>query len=246
MEKGILVGSDRHLEWMLPWWWDRYRRYNTLPVAFVDFGMSEEKRIWCRERGEILSLFDTTAPIDSRSDIERIRSVWFRKPSACKQTPFSLTLWLDIDCEVLCCLDAIFSYIAEKELAVALDRITRAPEGCSEDLREYRIYNGGVIVFRKDSSLVEEWVEVARTQSDRYRGDDDILSERIAVREDRIAILPPAYNRRIAANAPLLDAKIVHWTGDWGKACIANKGGLSGFLEGLPILRKAFEASQNG
>ena len=55
-EDGILIGSDEHLEWAIPWWWENYSRFNSFPVAFADFGMSEAMRAWCRERGELIDL----------------------------------------------------------------------------------------------------------------------------------------------------------------------------------------------
>ena len=55
-EDGVIVGSDANHEWLLVWWWENYSRFNSLPVAFVDFGMSPESRKWCQERGLIVDL----------------------------------------------------------------------------------------------------------------------------------------------------------------------------------------------
>jgi hypothetical protein len=56
MASGIIVGSDQTQEWLLPWWWKNYARHNTYPVVFVDFGMSLEKKAWCREHGTLVPL----------------------------------------------------------------------------------------------------------------------------------------------------------------------------------------------
>ncbi len=56
MTKGILIGCDQNQEWMLEWWWAHYSRHNCYPVAFVDFGMSQEAKKWCQSKGHWISL----------------------------------------------------------------------------------------------------------------------------------------------------------------------------------------------
>src|SRR5437868_5082609 len=106
---GILVGCDKQQEWMLKWWWGHYSKHNSFPIAFIDFGMSEEAKSWCRQKGKLLPL---TCPKDfvfpktlipkeligewEKSYGEKIwhsREQWFRKPFALLQTPFRQTIW---------------------------------------------------------------------------------------------------------------------------------------------------------
>src|SRR3569832_1812642 len=110
MEKGILVGSDSKTEWLLPRWWKYYSLYNDLPVAFVDFGMSSKMRHWCKKRGKIIDLkcpkeFTSqkrSLPKDVaqawqsiyKGDVWQAREAWFKKPLACLQTPFDMTVWM--------------------------------------------------------------------------------------------------------------------------------------------------------
>jgi hypothetical protein len=55
-EKGVLIACDEKLEWLLPWWWFHYQSYHQLPVAFVDFGMSNKAIDWCKKK-EFIFLF---------------------------------------------------------------------------------------------------------------------------------------------------------------------------------------------
>ena len=51
---GVLTGCDENHEWMLKWWWKHYTSSNTLPVTFLDFGMSKSAQIWCKKRGLVI------------------------------------------------------------------------------------------------------------------------------------------------------------------------------------------------
>lgn len=237
MEKGVLVASDSHMEWLLPWWWARYSSSNTLPVVFIDFGMTADKLQWCRQRGKVISLvkgsycksFSKEAEEIYGSSNFRIREAWFKKPSACLLTPFEKALWLDLDCEVLGCLDSVFDFLIDgKELVISYDH------------EEKVVCNSGVIVFRKGSDLMQKWQKKALEESDRYLGDECILSTLLDDSLETVALLPELYNWRISRGIPVY-AKIIHWKGEWGKQYIVKCGGLKGTLEGLPELKKVFD-----
>ncbi len=250
MRKGVLVASDSHMEWLLPWWWERYSCCNEFPVVFVDLGMTSEARLWCQERGEVLTVtevfsFDTVIKEWEEvygSSYGQARKAWFKKPLACLLSPFEETIWMDLDCEVLSSIEPIFAYLEGKELAIALDRVSAIPEGFSpeDNLESQLIFNGGVIAYRKGSHLIKEWARIALAESHLYWGDDYILSTLIHQGQEKIQILPPIYNWRLADGTPFY-AKIIHWCGEWGKACIAKQGGLKGLLEGLPELKRVFD-----
>src|SRR5438105_1502086 len=125
MEQGVLVASTSHLEWILPWWWYHYRAHNDLPVAFGDLGMTESARNWCRDRGELISVEVPEFLVSGKevvcpqlaeqwekvigSGIWDVRLKWFKKPFAFIQSPFTKTLWIDLDCEIRTRLDSFFS-----------------------------------------------------------------------------------------------------------------------------------------
>src|SRR5690349_19670492 len=124
-EKGIIVGCDLHQEWLLEWWWELYRAKNTFPVAFADFGMSEHAKNWCASHGELIIVDIDTSFVKSSnenfftrggrtealygSSFEASRHSWFKKPFACLLSPYEITIWIDLDCEVLTKLDDLFT-----------------------------------------------------------------------------------------------------------------------------------------
>jgi hypothetical protein len=235
MEKGILVASDQNTEWLLPWWWENYSLHNDLPVAFVDLGMSLEKKEWCQSKGIYLTLevgAYTVKEADPKNMLawaksygpsyKGARQAWFKKPAACLLSPFTETIWLDLDCEVLRDITPLFSFLSEggRELGAVLESVV---EGVTS-------YNGGVLVFHKESSILQKWALLAQTDADKYWGDDRILSEVIHQQAEAFAVLPDHYNCRLSGGLPLF-ASIIHWNGEWGKACIAKQGGYSSMVK---------------
>jgi len=254
MKRGVVVGSDAHMEWLLPWWWERYSSSNKLPVFFVDLGMTEKAKLWCADKGEVFTLDPEKEKKSIKgtlvkewidiygSSYERARNAWFKKPAACMATPFDETVWIDLDCEVLSSIEPIFSCLSEgKELAAALDRIPAIPEGFVPSKYEgLELFNGGVIVFKKESALIKEWAKIALEEPHLYWGDDHVLSTVIGRYPENVAVISPIYNWRMANGAPFY-AKIIHWCGEWGKTFIAKKGGIKETLEGLPELKNVFD-----
>ena len=42
LNNGIIIGSNKDTEWMLPWWFERLREYNPyVHVSVHDYGLSE-------------------------------------------------------------------------------------------------------------------------------------------------------------------------------------------------------------
>ncbi|MBS0616139.1 MAG: hypothetical protein JSR58_06275 [Verrucomicrobia bacterium] len=219
---GVIVGCDAHMEWMLPWWWSHYSKFNHLPVAFVDWGMSEMGREFCAKRGMLLDLqgsFDfirsgeTVEPHLAESweeayagDVWGPRQSWFRKPFAMAQTPFERTLWVDLDCEVIGSLSHLFNKIhPHSGIAIAQE--------------EGRGYNSGVVVYHRDSLLLKQWMDGCIHFNHTFMSDQDVLSFIIESDHIEIALLPEEYNWRMKHGISL-DAVIIHWVGHWGKEVI--------------------------
>lgn len=108
-EKGVLVASDSISEWMLSWWWDNYHKHNTLPVAFVDLGMSPKSVDFCKQKGIVIPYTYKDIKITNREQVNpelvnywetihpphylwKSRTAWFRKPFALLLTPFKKTI----------------------------------------------------------------------------------------------------------------------------------------------------------
>ncbi len=235
---GILCGADRMQEWLLPWWWSRYREHNSYPVTFFDFGMTEEMKAWCAERGELCSLttdffIHPHQNIDSKraKDWENLfgwtvwqsRHIWFKKPFAFLNSCYEKTIWLDLDCEVLGPLDFLFSHSG-----IALVREYYS-DHLPQDDPNVR-YNGGVIVFQHGAPIIEKWAEGAQTKNHLFAGDDLLLSYLIHEHRLKVRELPEIYNWRMVRGLNL-NAVILHWLGSGGKAYIRKHGGIKPSLD---------------
>lgn len=232
--QGILVASDHHQEWLLKWWWERYSKHNTYPVAFVDFGMSQEMRDWCKEKGELIPF---PHPIKVKSNFKIIKMIeaihtnkvsspnttkmllnrnsWFKKPLAFTLTPFEKTIWIDLDCEILGSLAPLFAF---ESLALA------------KNVHKIFSYNSGVVVYDKNSPIIIKWARDAEKASEHFVGDENFLTYLILSENIKINELPPQYNWTVDRGLNI-DVLIFHWLSPKGKQIIKDFGGLSFLLE---------------
>lgn len=216
--EGIVVGADERQEWLLPWWWDNYRRHNEKPVAFVDFGLSEKMRDWCRKRGALVRLpfIDVAHEVEPSlanawegrfgNSFWASRNCWFKKPHACLASPFQKSVWLDVDCEVRGPLNPLFD---RGDFALAKDQGTTA-------------YNSGVIVFTKNHPLLREWANQSERENRHHRGDQDLLTHIIVQQEFFVEELPPIYNWNVGFGARG-DLVVCHWLGELGKEALRHQ-----------------------
>jgi hypothetical protein len=170
-KRGILVGCDKTLECLLPWWWKHFSSHNDIPVAFADFGMSEPARAWCQERGDVICIPLSTLPPDHTipnhtqtlwnthygKGIYQIRAAWFTKPYALLHSPFDAGLWIDIDCKVNGSVESLFPLL---EFAGEIG-LVQEPAHIQTLLKEQGVllpnevyYNSGVILFRQDAQIL--------------------------------------------------------------------------------------------
>lgn len=239
-EDGVLVATDIGLEWMLPWWWEHYSRHNSHPVAFVDFGMSEEARQWCRERGEFIPLRVADIFVAEQEEVEASyvqewekhfgtnfwpsRRAWFKKPLACLQSPFHRTLWLDLDCEVRGSIAPLFAF-SDHPIGIAL---------CKERWKKrcMPIYNSGVIVFRRNLLLIEDWANESFANNHQFRCDQELLSHLITEQKIEVNELPELMNWTLC-NGKNPDALIYHWQGYQGHKGIRHQMDFTSDLKDL-------------
>lgn len=237
MKEGILIGADQGAEKLLSWWWSNYSRYNHRPVTLVDFGMSKTVQAWCKDRFTVLENF-LTQSIQVASDIEpnlvktwkkryrgplwKSRQAWFKKPAACLLSPFDITLWLDLDCEVCGSLDPVFA-AWEDQIELALAR---------EDFRlsQQEMFNSGVLLFRKSAPFLQQWNDRCQKYNDTMMGDQDVLTDMLLKGEIAFKELPPIYNWPMYAGITP-GILIAHWVAGWGKKYIRKFGGLHTLLE---------------
>lgn len=221
--EGVIVGCDENQQWLLSWWWSHYSKHNQHPVVFVDFGMTEEAKKWCRQKGTLISLQSPSKFIASRSQIDhpfieewerlrgenvwQFRESWFRKPFAMLQTPFETTIWIDLDCEVTGSIVPLFQRV-HNHSGIAL----------AAELLEGE-YNSGVVVYHKESPLIARWAETCLYENARFLGDQEVLSFLINHGDFEVSVLPDIYNWRVMGGVNC-DAVILHWVGAWGKDLI--------------------------
>ncbi len=206
--QGVIVGCDRNQEWLLSWWWDHYSKHNSYPVAFFDFGMSQQAANWCRQRGRCIELgadcpLKTLSPTRKKSWEKRagpiwpFRSAWFKKPFAFLSCPFDLGCWIDLDCEIKGPLDPLFNCLAfGTEIA-----LVREPENVQQNDLAHKLilpgeitYNSGVIAFRRGAGILSHWAELSLHSNDRFMSDQNALSRAIFLRRPQLLELPAIYN----------------------------------------------------
>jgi hypothetical protein len=199
--EGVLLMCDANQEWMLEWWWYNYRKFNSLPVHFVDIGMTDAGRQWCAEHGtlSILPSFNLKH--------------WYKKPFACITSPFMYTIYMDNDCQVMGDVSPLLDYA--KPVGLALDIVTRWTSGNVP-------VQGGVIAYMHGASLISQWAKDTPENSFYFRGDQEILQAMISNNKCDFLEMPERFNwvRGRGANSQAL---INHWTGDEGKQIIREQ-----------------------
>ncbi len=228
-DQGIIVGCDQRQEWLLPWWWAHYSVHNSFPVAFADFGMSEKALSWCKERGKCLTLpsakilYENEIPASEKDSWENrygkgiwlSRSAWFKKPFSLLLSPFSIGIWIDLDCQVNGILDPLFnSLISGAEIG-----LVREPHFVQDYNRKNGFllpeeinYNSGVIVFRQNANILHQWIEEAISNNGEYPGDQQALSRAIYKHRPVLIELPSIFNW-LKFLGPQPEALIFHHSG---------------------------------
>lgn len=236
MSRGILVGANERQEWLLPWWWNHFIKHCGYPVCFADFGLSKTMKTWCKKKGALLPISINDLFIKDQSEIDArtradwekrypdtfwdARRGWFKKPLACLQSPYALTAWIDLDCEIVAPLDPLFN---TSGVALAKDQSAKTYDSRT-------VYNSGVIVFEQKHPLIVEWAKQALTQSGEFRGDQDLLSHIIAEQKWTVNELPQCYNWAVGYGKRE-DVVIYHWLGDAAKAVLRNQIALEGVFK---------------
>jgi len=201
----VVTGCDSNHDWILEWWYNRYRQDNKYPVYFADFGMSLEARNWCAENGKLIDL-----------RFRHKRKNWFKKPLAILACQYEQIIWVDSDCEIRGNLSPIFEYI-RRGIGVTLD--PHNPWIKSND-----VVASGVVAVEHGNNLIIEWARDCLA-AHKIRGDQEVLNRLIQERKREIVIMPPEYQwLRIDGDNP--DALIMHWTGVRGKDYIRKSLGL--------------------
>lgn len=234
---GILAGCDRNQEWLLVWWYSHLRKHHPdLPIAFGDFGMSEEGLQWCEQRGTVIPASSIPPlpesmgrgwPLAGEKWVQRYllsdslkpqRPTWFRKPLLMKQSPFERTLWLDLDCQVLNSLSPILSLpLNSSKMAIGKSGNSFSMIALeSPKIFQVKIHNSGVVLFEKNSPLLDFWIFLLSQESLSFDGDDQLLSFGIQQYRFTPTQIPCNYNWNYKWG-PNPEAAICHYEGEGPK-----------------------------
>jgi len=234
MKEGVLSGCEQSHEWLLPWFFERFRTYNPdCPLAFADFGMTPKGKEWCRERGILVAVPELPAPVFSSIFFEgeewidrKLESaplslpqrIIFRKPLALSQSPFQRTLWLDLDCQVRGSLTSLLSFpLGPSKLAVPFsssfvemknltqNRIFVFPKCCT-----------GIVLTSRDSPLLEKWAFFSRSPL-AFQTDEGSLCFAAERSQMLLTMLPHLFHWPVVWGVND-NALIYHWLGQESKS----------------------------
>jgi hypothetical protein len=228
--EGIITGCDENGEWLLPWWYQHIRAHASLPITFIDYGMSPRSLEWCEKRGKTKQLSLPSQIFEKRivtpkrfahrtnqTLVQEIRIAWFKKPFAMLLSPYKRTLWLDIDCEIKGNISPIFA-LAENPSGVAIaysseetNQMKRKEGMLTNDEKGV---NSGVIAYLHGAELIERWALATISYEGDFLGDQDILARVIHAEKKPVGTLSEIYNWRKRTD-PHNEAVIFHW---WGNA----------------------------
>jgi hypothetical protein len=238
---GVIVGTSRRQEWLLPWWWMHFRMHNDLPVLFVDFGdLSSEALSWCRKRGEVVKLELSDDFMGSRDEIDpmlvkdwesmqpnvwSLRFTWYKKPFTLLLSPFQKTLWLDLDCQVQGSLDPLFSIpLQEGGIGIVAEseryQLINWKTGRNKSTK--LCYNAGVILYETGSKIVQEWIAQSKQKNREHCSDQQMLVHVLNTSNIPFTSLPAEYNWTLDRGLSP-KAVILHCFGDIGKVFIKNQ-----------------------
>ena len=239
MTFGIISGCNKDYEWLLPWWWENYKKHNSYPVVIFDFGMSEDGKKFCIDRGIYCDLQKIDKNIVELSCIneddrkifkimygneraEKLRSVWFKKPQAAYHTPFDITVWIDLDCEIglnLAELSSILKPDEEIALRPEPDKNNFFLICLKNNYIDETSYNSGVFVFRKNSYIINEWLDLSFNQNSLFGGDQEALCRAIYLKKCPVKLLPERFNK-LEFDFEFPKQEIRHFAGEAGKELI--------------------------
>ena len=201
-DQAFLTGCDESQAWMLPWFLKNYKKHNSAPLIFADFGVSELTH-------KIL-LENVHAIVDMTKVKEK---GWFKKPRSMLSSPSKKTVWLDTDCQILDNIEDLFDMLEPSKLAMVEDKPWSQRRG-------EKWHNSGVVGFIDKPIILHQWTQEVHNNPN--VGDQEVLHSILnpITKIANIKDLPNEYNvMRLQVEIDNYNGpkKIVHWTGQKGK-----------------------------
>lgn len=201
-DKAFLTGCDEGHAWMIPWFLKNYKKHNSSPLIFADFGVSELTLKIVRENFH--AVLDMTKTKESG---------WFKKPRSMLYSPSVKTIWIDTDCEVTDNIEDLFDMLEPNKLAMVEDKPWSKRRG-------EIWHNSGVVGFIDKPIILHQWTQAVHDNP--TVGDQEVLHSMLnpITKMTYIKDLPNEYNvMRLQLDHDGYNGKkkIVHWTGAKGK-----------------------------
>jgi hypothetical protein len=222
--KGVVVGCDYSNELFLEPWWNHYKLFNTIPVAFADFGMSKKARKWCCDRGVV---FDSKVPELPLYNRFCIPYRLFLKYLAIALAPFKEVVWINLECKVQRNLLPIFELLKSGGLWLrpTLEDFTGTllpGKYTYFTLPDEIVYDTGVIVTKKENTILSDTLNVA-LKDNHYCQNDSALLSRVAFYAKK-----PIHSLDLFYNCSFQEkergkAAIVHYNGYEGHLTLDKK-----------------------
>ena len=204
-DKAFLTGCDHFGEWLIPWFVENYKKHNTAPLIFANFGV--------KNLDSIKGHFDAIINAEDSSEVKG----WFKKPKVMCSSPAHKTVWLDTDCQVIDNIDGIFDLLKPNKLNMVEDKPWTLRRGVNGPW-----YNSGVVGFIGQPMILRNWFNWVK-ENKTEAGDQEVLYSNLDIMGKLTYInpLPNEYNwLRLQLehdNQNSWNKKIVHWTGQKGK-----------------------------
>ena len=201
-DKVFLTGCDEGHAWMIPWFLKNYKKHNSSPLIFADFGVSELTLKIVREN------FHAVLDVSKTNE-----KGWFKKPRSMLYSPSVKTVWIDTDCEITDNIEGIFDMLEPNKLAMVEDKPWSKRRGETW-------HNSGVVGFIDKPIILHQWAQAVHDNP--TVGDQEVLHSMLnqITKLTYIKDLPNEYNvmrLQLEHDGYNGKKKIVHWTGAKGK-----------------------------
>lgn len=189
MQKGIIVGLNSTIEYLLPFFYTNLRLHCDLPITFFDYGMSVIGKNFCQKRGDVIAIDESVFDNKDTNQGSHIKEAWFKKPLSCLKAPYDLNLWIDLDILIRGSLEPVFAAVVDhKQIAICQEYTVKI----SKSIRQYKtiplydtsmikmleklksehqlkraipsqipIYNSGFFAFKKNNDFIKPWIDLS-------------------------------------------------------------------------------------
>lgn len=199
-QRGVVIAANKAVESLIPWWWKHYSNHANLPVTIFDLGLSEEGRNRCKKIGNLLPFsrpMDFVKPREKVADKTRNfwekhwsptlwhkRKAWFAKPFLMMDSPYTESLFIDLDCRIQGEITPLFDFLSKgKGFAIV-----------KHQFLEGFYHNSGVFACEPHSPILTLWANECIKRSHLHMGDEDALHHLILTQKLPLTFFPLTYN----------------------------------------------------